>query len=63
MGIVNADWLLYVMLAIGFAVLILVNIYILVLWQHPDDRNEAYWPKTLVVRENAHSLQHRQEGL
>lgn len=48
-SIVNADWWLYLMIGIGFIILIAINTYILVLWQHPDDKNEAYWPKTLVV--------------
>jgi hypothetical protein len=50
MALINADWWLYAIVAIGFAILMAINIYILVLWQHPDDKNEAFWPKTLVVR-------------
>ncbi|KAG5184761.1 LMBR1-like membrane protein [Tribonema minus] len=37
------------MIGIGIAILMAVNLYILVLWQHPDDKNQAYWPKALVL--------------
>lgn len=49
MALIQADWWMYALIAIGVAFLIPINIYILVLWQHPDDKNEAYFPKALVI--------------
>nr|AFA52586.1 hypothetical protein [Vaucheria litorea] len=37
------------MIGIGFFLLTAINTYIMVLWQHPDDKNESYWAKFLVV--------------
>jgi hypothetical protein len=49
MVLVDADWWLYLVLVIAIFVLLAVNVYVLVLWQHPDDKNEAYWPKFVVL--------------
>jgi LMBR1 domain-containing protein 1 len=40
-----------VILAVIVSVLVVVvNIYVLINYQHPDDRNQAYFPKFVVVR-------------
>lgn len=40
-----------IILAVIISVLVVViNIYVLINYQHPDDRNQAYFPKFVVVR-------------
>lgn len=46
---IEADWWLYVVLFAAILILLTINVYIVVIWQHPDDKNEAYFPKTVVV--------------
>lgn len=46
---IEADWWLYVVLFAAIFILLTINVYIVVIWQHPDDKNEAYFPKTIVV--------------
>lgn len=41
-------WLVAVAV-IGSLMLFAVSLYILVYYQHPDDRNQAYGPKVIVV--------------
>lgn len=40
-------------LVVGFVILLLivlvVNVYVLVYWQHPDDKNESSFVRVLVV--------------
>jgi len=40
-------------LVIGLALLmvlaLIVNIYVLVYWQHPEDKNQSYYAKILIV--------------
>lgn len=46
-----------VILAVIVSVLVVVvNIYVLINYQHPDDRNQAYFPKFVVVRFLSRSL-------
>lgn len=47
---IEADWWLYVVLFAAIFLLLAINVYIVVIWQHPDDKNEAYFPKAIVVR-------------
>lgn len=47
---IEADWWLYLVLFAALLILLAVNTYIIVIWQHPDDKNEAYFPKAVVVR-------------
>lgn len=47
--LVEANWWLYLVLFVGIFILLGINIYIIVIWQHPDDKNEAYFPKFVVV--------------
>lgn len=44
-----ADIFLIVSTAVAFVILFVVAVYLLVYYQHPDDRNEAYFPKLVVV--------------
>lgn len=40
-----------IILAVVITILVVVvNIYVLINYQHPDDRNQAYFPKFVVVR-------------
>lgn len=44
-----ADVFLIVALTVAIVILLVVAIYLLVYYQHPDDRNEAYFPKLVVI--------------
>jgi LMBR1 domain-containing protein 1 len=44
-----ADIFLIVVTAVVFVLLFISAFYILVYYQHPDDRNDAYFPKAVVV--------------
>lgn len=46
---IEKNWWLYVVLFAALFILLAVNAYIVVIWQHPDDKNEAYFPKAVVV--------------
>lgn len=46
---IEENWWLYVVLFAALFILLAVNSYIIVIWQHPDDKNEAYFPKAVVV--------------
>lgn len=46
----SVDWVLIVVIVIMTVALLLANVYILVYFQHDDDKNTAYFPKFLVVR-------------
>ena len=46
---IEEDWWLYVVLFAALFILLAINSYIVVIWQHPDDKNEAYFPKAVVV--------------
>jgi len=43
------SWYLILVICVMVVLLFAVNVYMLVHWSHPDDRNEAYFPKALVV--------------
>jgi hypothetical protein len=43
------SWYLLLVIGVMVVLLLAVNVYMLVHWSHPDDRNEAYFPKALVV--------------
>ena len=40
-------------------VVVAINVYILVHFQHPEDRNQAWWPKIVVVRARSTSIHPR----
>ncbi len=44
------NWFLILVAIIASVVLVLINVYILVNFQHPEDRNQAWFPKFVVVR-------------
>ena len=44
-----ADIFLIVATTVTFLILFVVAVYLLVYYQHPDDRNEAYFPKFVVI--------------
>lgn len=44
-----ADWFLILVTSISFAILLVVSVFFLVHYQHPDDRNEAWFPKLTVL--------------
>ena len=43
------DIFLIVATTVTFLILLVVAIYLLVYYQHPDDRNDAYFPKLVVI--------------
>lgn len=51
---IEADWWLYVVLFAALFILLAMNLYVVVIWQHPDDKNEAYFPKAVVVSSFGH---------
>ena len=44
-----ADVFLIVSVTVAFLILFVVAVYLLVYYQHPDDHNEAYFPKFVVI--------------
>lgn len=44
-----ADWFLILATCISFILLLVASVYFIVLYQHPDDRNEAWFPKLTVL--------------
>lgn len=56
------SWFLLLCIGVVAVLLLAVNVYVLVHWSHPDDRNEAYFPKALVVRAHTHTPTERWMG-
>ena len=46
---VTSDAFLVVGLAILILLVLIINIYVLVTYQHPDDKNQAYFPKLIII--------------
>jgi len=44
-----ADWFLILATTISFLLLLIAALYFLVHYQHPDDRNDAWFPKLTVL--------------
>jgi len=44
-----ADWFLILTTCIAFVLLLVAGVYFLVHYQHPDDKNEAWFPKLTVL--------------
>jgi LMBR1 domain-containing protein 1 len=44
-----ADIFLIVCMVVAFVILVVVGIYLIVYYQHPDDHNDAYFPKLVVL--------------
>jgi LMBR1-like membrane protein len=36
-------------MVVAFLILLVVGVYVLVYYQHPDDHNDAYFPKLVVI--------------
>lgn len=47
------NWFLIVVAVVSSILVTLINVYILVHFQHPEDRNQAWFPKVVVVRGGA----------
>lgn len=45
----NVDIFLIVTTVIVFLILLVVSVYLLVHYQHVDDKNDAYFPKFIVI--------------
>lgn len=43
------DVFLVVSMLVAFFILLIVGVYLLVYYQHPDDHNDAYFPKAVVI--------------
>lgn len=44
-----ADVFLIISCIVGFGILLVGGVYLLVYYQHPDDHNDAYFPKAVVI--------------
>ena len=44
-----ADVFLIVATVVAFVILLIAGLYLLVYYQHPDDHNDAYLPKLVVI--------------
>lgn len=44
-----ADVFLIIACIVGFGILVVGGVYLLVYYQHPDDHNDAYFPKAVVI--------------
>ena len=47
------NWFLILVAIIASVVLVAINVYVLIHFQHPEDRNQAWFPKLVVVRTRA----------
>ena len=43
------DIFLVIVAIVAFVILGIVSVYLLINYQHPDDKNEAYFPKFIVI--------------
>ena len=50
------NWFLILVACVCAVVVVAINVYILVHFQHPEDRNQAWWPKIVVVRARSTSI-------
>jgi LMBR1 domain-containing protein 1 len=44
-----ADAFLIIVICVAIAILLTLGIYFIVYYSHPDDRNQAYFPKLVVL--------------
>lgn len=44
-----ADVFLIIVTVVAFFILLVVGLYLVVKFQHPDDKNDAYLPKLIVI--------------
>lgn len=45
----DVDLFLIIAIVVALVILLIIGFYLLVNYQHPDDKNEAYLPKAVVV--------------
>ncbi len=45
----SPDPLLIVGITLLIFIMLIINVYILVYWQHPEDKNESYMAKLLII--------------
>lgn len=43
------DIFLILVTVVAFVILFVISLYLLVYYQHPDDKNDAYFPKVVVL--------------
>jgi LMBR1 domain-containing protein 1 len=43
------DVFLILVTVVAFVILFVISLYMLVYYQHPDDKNDAYFPKVVVI--------------
>ena len=43
------DVFLIISIVVGFGILLVAGVYLLVYYQHPDDHNDAYFPKFVII--------------
>jgi LMBR1 domain-containing protein 1 len=53
------NWFLIIVAIVCSVVVTMINVYILVHFQHPEDRNQAWFPKLVVVRARAEATLER----
>jgi LMBR1 domain-containing protein 1 len=44
-----ADVFLIISMVVAFVILVIIGLYLLIHYQHPDDHNDAYFPKLVVI--------------
>lgn len=44
-----ADIFLIICMVVAFLILVVIGVYLLIYYQHPDDHNDAYFPKLVVL--------------
>jgi LMBR1 domain-containing protein 1 len=49
MAEIKTDIFLICSTVVVFLIMLVVAVYLLVYYQHPDDKNEAYFPKFIVI--------------
>jgi LMBR1 domain-containing protein 1 len=45
----DVDLFLIIAIVVALSMLLIVAFYLLVNYQHPDDKNDAYFPKAVVI--------------
>ena len=46
---IMADLFLIFVIVVAFVILTIIGLYLVVKYQHPDDKNDAYFPKLVVL--------------
>ena len=44
-----ADIFLIICMVVAFLILVVIGVYLLIYYPHPDDHNDAYFPKLVVL--------------